>query len=239
MKVCLGGTLHCVRRCTLGSARTRRALLASTTDTCTPSQRTGRWWSTCSRATARAWLRATAPAQLRTGRTRRSTELRRGALAGILATVGMDVGARRVVAPALRLEPPGVENLGRWVAHMREGQFVHDDICAARSARSRNRCCRPLPDRGHARGGLFPPIASPPQLAAARHRLRPCDDRLPMVHRLPRLRPGGSDAGRAHGSPRSASSTTSCSGLDSALRALGLPSTPTARTRSGSRLRPP
>lgn len=51
------------------------------------------------------------------------------ALAGVLATYGMDVGARRIVAPALGVKPPS--NLGRWIGYMLKGRFAHEDITKA------------------------------------------------------------------------------------------------------------
>ena len=49
-------------------------------------------------------------------------------MAGVLATYGMDLGARRI-APALRMTPPS--NLGRWIGHMLKGRFTHEDITKA------------------------------------------------------------------------------------------------------------
>jgi Protein of unknown function (DUF2938) len=51
------------------------------------------------------------------------------AVAGALATYGMDVAGRTIVAPALRMNPPG--NLGRWIGHMFKGRFTHEDITKA------------------------------------------------------------------------------------------------------------
>lgn len=51
------------------------------------------------------------------------------AAAGALATYGMDLAARRVVAPALGMSPPG--SLGRWIGHMLRGRFTHEDIATA------------------------------------------------------------------------------------------------------------
>src|SRR5215207_3823241 len=41
----------------------------------------------------------------------------------------MDVTGRTIVAPALRMKPPG--NLGRWIGHMLQGRFTHEDITKA------------------------------------------------------------------------------------------------------------
>jgi Protein of unknown function (DUF2938) len=60
--------------------------------------------------------------------------LRRAALAGLLATIVMDVAGRMLVARVLGITPAGpakVNNLGRWFGHMREGKFAHDDIESA------------------------------------------------------------------------------------------------------------
>jgi hypothetical protein len=51
------------------------------------------------------------------------------AIAGVLATYGMDFGTQRIVAPALRMTPPS--NLGRWIGHMFKGRFTHEDISKA------------------------------------------------------------------------------------------------------------
>ena len=51
------------------------------------------------------------------------------AIAGVLATYGMDVAARRVIAPALGKGPSG--GLGRWIGHMLRGRFTHEDITKA------------------------------------------------------------------------------------------------------------
>jgi hypothetical protein len=51
------------------------------------------------------------------------------AVAGVLATWGMDVSARRIVAPALAVKPPS--NLGRWIGYMLKGRFTHEDITKA------------------------------------------------------------------------------------------------------------
>lgn len=56
----------------------------------------------------------------------RAPSIAAGAVAGGLATYGMDVAARRVVAPALGKGPAG--GLGRWVGHMLRGRFTHEDI---------------------------------------------------------------------------------------------------------------
>ena len=57
--------------------------------------------------------------------------LSRVALAGVPATLAMDVGARAILAPALGVEAPGPRELGRWVGHMRHGRFRHPDIATA------------------------------------------------------------------------------------------------------------
>jgi hypothetical protein len=51
------------------------------------------------------------------------------AVAGVLATYAMDVAGRRVVAPALGKGPSG--GLGRWIGHMLQGRFTHEDITKA------------------------------------------------------------------------------------------------------------
>ena len=51
------------------------------------------------------------------------------AVAGALATYGMDVVGRTILAPALKMKPPG--NLGRWIGHMAQGRFTHEDITKA------------------------------------------------------------------------------------------------------------
>lgn len=51
------------------------------------------------------------------------------ALAGLLATYGMDVAGRKIVAPALGKGPSG--GLGRWIGHMLRGRFTHEDITQA------------------------------------------------------------------------------------------------------------
>ena len=51
------------------------------------------------------------------------------AVAGVLATYGMDVAGRRIVAPALGKGPSG--GLGRWIGHMLQGRFTHEDITKA------------------------------------------------------------------------------------------------------------
>lgn len=55
--------------------------------------------------------------------------IRGAAVAGALATWGMDVAGRRIVAPALGKGPSG--GLGRWLGHMLRGQFTHEDIATA------------------------------------------------------------------------------------------------------------
>jgi hypothetical protein len=57
--------------------------------------------------------------------------LARAGLAGLLATLAMDVGARMIIAPVLGFSAPGPKYFGRWVGHMRTGRFVHDDIATA------------------------------------------------------------------------------------------------------------
>lgn len=57
--------------------------------------------------------------------------IRGAALAGLLATVGMDAGALGVFAPLFRTKGLGPRNLGRWIGHMRAGRFTHDDIAAS------------------------------------------------------------------------------------------------------------
>ena len=52
-----------------------------------------------------------------------------GAVAGVVATYGMDVAARKVVTPALGKGPSG--GLGRWIGHMLKGRFTHEDITTA------------------------------------------------------------------------------------------------------------
>lgn len=54
------------------------------------------------------------------------------ALAGLVATVGMDLGALGIFARLFGTRGLGPPNLGRWIGHMREGRFTHDDIAAAR-----------------------------------------------------------------------------------------------------------
>jgi hypothetical protein len=51
------------------------------------------------------------------------------AVAGVLATYAMDVAGRRIVAPALGKGPSG--GLGRWIGHMLQGRFTHEDITKA------------------------------------------------------------------------------------------------------------
>ena len=57
--------------------------------------------------------------------------MRGAALAGLLATVGMDLGALGIFAPLFGTKGLGPRNLGRWIGHMRAGRFTHDDIAAA------------------------------------------------------------------------------------------------------------
>lgn len=51
------------------------------------------------------------------------------AAAGMVATYAMDVAGRKLVAPALGKGPSG--GLGRWVGHMLQGRFTHEDITKA------------------------------------------------------------------------------------------------------------
>ena len=51
------------------------------------------------------------------------------AVAGVLGTYAMDVAGRRIVAPALGKGPSG--GLGRWIGHMLQGRFTHEDITKA------------------------------------------------------------------------------------------------------------
>src|SRR5918994_2484630 len=55
--------------------------------------------------------------------------LRGAAVAGMLATYGMDVAGRRIVAPTLGKGPSG--GLGHWIGHMLQGRFTHEDITKA------------------------------------------------------------------------------------------------------------
>lgn len=48
------------------------------------------------------------------------------AVAGVPATYLMDLAGRKIVAPALGKGPSG--NLGRWIGHMFQGRFTHEDI---------------------------------------------------------------------------------------------------------------
>jgi hypothetical protein len=57
---------------------------------------------------------------------REAPSIRAAAVAGALATYGMGVAGRRVVAPALGMKPPS--GLGRWIGHMFQGRFKHHDI---------------------------------------------------------------------------------------------------------------
>jgi hypothetical protein len=61
--------------------------------------------------------------------------LARAGLAGLLATLIMDVGARTTVAPMLGVQAGGPKTLGRWVGHLATGRFVHDDIATAAPVR--------------------------------------------------------------------------------------------------------
>lgn len=58
------------------------------------------------------------------------TPLRAG-VAGMLATVVMDVIGRTLIAPVLDIQAPSPEALGRWIGHMRNRRFVHRDIALA------------------------------------------------------------------------------------------------------------
>lgn len=60
-----------------------------------------------------------------------TVSLSRAAVAGVPATLTMDVGARVIIAPALGAQTPGPRELGRWVGHMRHGRFRHADIATA------------------------------------------------------------------------------------------------------------
>jgi hypothetical protein len=51
------------------------------------------------------------------------------AIAGGLATYGMDVAGRRLMAPVLGKGTSG--GLGRWIGHMLRGRFAHEDITEA------------------------------------------------------------------------------------------------------------
>jgi hypothetical protein len=68
-----------------------------------------------------------APPQ-QTGR-RSAPSIGAAAVAGALATYGMDVAGRTIVAPALGVKGPS--NLGRWIGHMAQGRFTHEDITKA------------------------------------------------------------------------------------------------------------
>jgi hypothetical protein len=59
----------------------------------------------------------------------KAPSIRAAAVAGVLATYGMDVAGRRIVAPALGKGPSG--GLGRWIGHMLQGRFRHEDITKA------------------------------------------------------------------------------------------------------------
>ena len=61
--------------------------------------------------------------------------LYRAALAGVPATLAMDLGTRAIVAPALGVQAPGPKELGRWVGPMRHGRFRHPDITTAPAMR--------------------------------------------------------------------------------------------------------
>jgi hypothetical protein len=51
------------------------------------------------------------------------------AAAGVVATYAMDVAGRKIVTPALGKGPSG--GLGRWIGHMLQGRFTHEDITKA------------------------------------------------------------------------------------------------------------
>ena len=69
--------------------------------------------------------------RIRTGKKRdgEAPTLGSAALAGLLATYGMDVAGQRIVAPMLGKGPSG--GLGRWTGHMLRGRFTHEDITKA------------------------------------------------------------------------------------------------------------
>ncbi len=64
-----------------------------------------------------------------------SPPLSRAALAGVPATLAMDVAARAIVASALGVQAPNPRELGRWLGHMRHGRFRHPDIATAPTVR--------------------------------------------------------------------------------------------------------
>jgi Protein of unknown function (DUF2938) len=57
--------------------------------------------------------------------------MRAVALAGVPATLAMDVGALGLFAPLFGTKGLGPGNLGRWIGHLRRGRIRHDDIAAA------------------------------------------------------------------------------------------------------------
>jgi Protein of unknown function (DUF2938) len=68
------------------------------------------------------------PSEQRNGE---APSVRDAALSGVLATVAMGVGALGVFASVFGTRCLGARNLGRWIGHMREARFTHDDIAAA------------------------------------------------------------------------------------------------------------
>jgi hypothetical protein len=83
-----------------------------------------RWLNTSQIAARRS--RDRAPAQQQEGE---APSIGAAAVAGALATYGMDVAGRTLVAPALGVKGPS--NLGRWIGHMAQGRFTHEDITKA------------------------------------------------------------------------------------------------------------
>jgi hypothetical protein len=64
------------------------------------------------------------------GKTKREApSILAAAAAGVVATYAMDVAGRKIVAPALGKGPSG--GLGRWIGHMLQGRFTHEDITKA------------------------------------------------------------------------------------------------------------
>lgn len=61
--------------------------------------------------------------------------LRSGAIAGVVATVAMDIGGR-AVARVVGEPPVSPVMLGRWTRHVAQGRVRHDDINAASPHRS-------------------------------------------------------------------------------------------------------
>lgn len=60
---------------------------------------------------------------------REAPSVRSAAVAGVLGTYAMDVASRWIVAPVLGKGPSG--GLGRWIGHMLQGRFTHEDITKA------------------------------------------------------------------------------------------------------------